>query len=95
MNKRLLSIMFFAALTTSPQLALAAGGSGSSVTGVFEQILDVTKSVSPVVGTLALVWAGYKVMWMGVAIREIAGPLMGALLIVAAPWLIDVLMSNI
>lgn len=82
-----LSILLFA---IDP--ALAASGT-QSINTLFTQILTVLQGVSVVVVTCALVWAGYRVMYTEASIRQVAGPVMGAILVAAAPWLADLLVG--
>lgn len=79
-------------LVASPAFA-AAGGSGTDVNTLFTEILGVLQGVSVVVVTCAVIWAGYKTLFKGAGLQEVAGPLMGAILIGAAPWLADILVG--
>lgn len=66
--------------------AFAAGGS-QSVENLFQTILDVLQSASLVVVTIAIIWAGYKVLFVGNSMAEVSKPLLGAIMIGAAPWI--------
>ncbi len=81
-----------AAFLMSIDPALAASGT-QSINTLFQQILTVLQGVSIVVVTIALVWAGYRVMYTEASIRQVAGPVMGAILVAAAPWLADLLVG--
>ena len=72
---------------------LAAGGTGANVESLFRSILTTLQGLGVVVVTIAIIWAGYKVLFKGVAIQEIGGPLAGAILIGAAPWLADLILG--
>ena len=61
--------------------ALAAGG----VSG---------ESASIPVVTIAVCWAGYKVIWGGSAIQEVGPLVVGAILIGASPWVAELLVLN-
>lgn len=75
--------------------ALAAGGvSGESVTTLFETVLDVLQLASVPVVTIAVCWAGYKVIWGGSAIQEVGPLVVGAILIGASPWVAELLVLN-
>lgn len=91
MKKTLSLILATSLLYAVP--ALAAGGSGSTVNTLFDQILTILQGLSVVVVTIAIIWAGYKVLLKGAALMEVAGPLMGAILIGAAPWLAGLLVG--
>ena len=72
--------------------AFAAAGT-QSVNTLFNTLLGILQGVSLVVVTCAIVWAGYKVLFTGVAIQQVAGPFMGAILIASAPWLAELLVG--
>lgn len=91
MKKRNLGLLAAAAFGSMP--AFAAGGSGSTVNTLFDQVLSILQGLSVVVVTIAIIWAGYKVLFKGAALMEVAGPLMGAILIGAAPWLAELLVG--
>ena len=80
------------ALLSPPSFA-AAGGTGTTINSLFEQILTILQGLSVVVVTVAIIWAGYKVLFKGAALMEVAGPVMGAILIGAAPWLAELLVG--
>lgn len=91
MKKNWLSFLSLALISSQ---TLAAGGSGaSSVNSLFEQILSILQGLSVVVVTIAILWAGYKVLFKGAALMEVAGPLMGAVLIGAGPWIAEILVG--
>lgn len=92
-NKKFLSIMIFAALASSPQLAFAAGGIGSNVNSLFQTILDNMTTVGAVICTISLVWAGFKIMFLGVSLRELGGPLIGAIVVGAAAWIAGLILG--
>ncbi len=79
-------------LLCSPAFA-AAGGSGNNVNSMFNEILGILQGLSVVVVTVAVIWAGYKTLFKGAGLMEVAGPLMGAILIGSAPWLADLLVG--
>lgn len=89
MKKALIPLIL--ALATSQ--AMAAGGTGQNVNTLFQAILTSLQGLGVVVVTIAIIWAGYKVLFKGVAIQEIGGPLAGAILIGAAPWLADLILG--
>lgn len=67
-------------------VAFAAGGT-QSVNNLFDTILDTLQGVGLVVVTIAIMWAGYKVLFVGNTLQEVSKPLIGAILIGSAPWL--------
>ena len=87
------SLLVIGALLCSPAAFAASGGSGANVESMFQQILDILQGVSVVVVTVAVIWAGYKTLFKGAGLMEVAGPLMGAILIGAAPWLAQILVG--
>lgn len=75
--------------------ALAAGGvSGESVQTLFETVLDVLQMASIPVVTIAVCWAGYKIIWGGSAIQEVGPLVVGAILIGASPWVAELLVQG-
>lgn len=78
---------------SSPALAAGGSGAGADVNSLFTEILGVLQGVSVVVVTCAVIWAGYKTLFKGAGLGEVGGPLMGAILIGAAPWLAELLVG--
>lgn len=75
--------------------AIAAGGvSGESIETLFETVLDALQMASIPVVTIAVCWAGYKVIWGGSAIQEVGPLVVGAILIGASPWVAELLVLN-
>lgn len=72
--------------------AMAAAGT-QSINTLFQTILTTLQGVSAIVVTLAVLWAGYKVLWLGVNIQQVAGPFIGAILIASSPWLAQLLVG--
>lgn len=93
-KKSTISMLILMSLSFCSQ-AFAAGGSGTDgVYSMFNQILTVLQGLSIVVVTIAFIWAGYKVLFKGANVMEVGGPLLGAVLIGAAPWLADLLLAG-
>lgn len=84
-----------AALTAMAAMPAFAAGSLTSVSTLFDTILSVLQGLAVVVVTIAVIWAGYKVLFKGASIMEVAGPLMGAILIGAASYLADLLVGSV
>lgn len=72
--------------------ALAAAGT-QSVNTLFQTILTTLQGVSIVVVTIAIVWAGYKMIFTSANLQQVAGPFLGAVLVAAAPWLAELLVG--
>ena len=90
-----ISNFLFPALLTALMLcdpALAAAGT-QSINTLFQTILTTLQGVSLVVVTIALVWAGYKIIFTSATLQQVAGPFLGAVLVAAAPWLADLLVG--
>lgn len=82
-------------LAVASGAALAAGGvSGESVQTLFETVLDVLQTASVPIVTIAVCWAGYKVIWGGSAIQEVGPLVVGAILIGASPWVAELLVQG-
>ena len=96
MIKKKFSALFAAVgLALLSGAAMAAGGvSGESIETLFETVLDALQMVSVPVVTIAVCWAGYKVIWGGSAIQEVGPLVVGAILIGASPWVAELLVMN-
>ena len=96
MNMKKFSALFAAVgLVLLSGAAMAAGGvSGESIETLFETVLDALQMASVPVVTIAVCWAGYKVIWGGSAIQEVGPLVVGAILIGASPWVAELLVMN-
>lgn len=96
MNMKKFSALFAAVgLALLSDAAMAAGGvSGESIETLFETVLDALQMASVPVVTIAVCWAGYKVIWGGSAIQEVGPLVVGAILIGASPWVAELLVMN-
>ncbi len=72
--------------------AHAAGGT-SNISTLFQSILDVMQDVGAVLATIAFVYAGFKMFFMGARIDQVAGPLIGGVVVGAASWIAKTLVS--
>ena len=96
MNMKKFSALFAAvglALLSGAEMA-AGGVSGESIETLFETVLDALQMASVPVVTIAVCWAGYKVIWGGSAIQEVGPLVVGAILIGASPWVAELLVMN-
>ena len=50
-------------------------------------------TVGAVICTISLVWAGFKIMFLGVSLRELGGPLIGAIVVGAAAWIAGLILG--
>lgn len=66
--------------------ALAAAGT-SSVQSFFSTIETAMSTISLTVVTIAVMWAGFKVLFQGNSLQEVAKPLLGGIMIGAAGWI--------
>ncbi len=80
------------ALVLASNAAMAAGG-GLNVESKFTAIRDVLQGCGVVVLTIAIMWAGYKIMFQGQTLREVAPPLLGAILFAGATGLAGLLID--
>ena len=96
MNMKKFSALFAAVgLALLSGAAMAAGGvSGESIETLFETVLDALQMASVPVVTIAVCWAGYKVIWGGSAIQEVGPLVVGAILIGASPWVAELHVMN-
>lgn len=91
MNKYVKSA-FLTALVIGSSAAFAAGG--LDVESKFQTIWTVMKSCGGILATLAFCWAGFKIYWRGANIGDMAGPLVGGILVGAAPWIADLVING-
>ncbi|WP_288644406.1 TrbC/VirB2 family protein [uncultured Helicobacter sp.] len=76
----------------SPNIAFAAGGL-SKVDSLMSSISSALYAVGVVVLTIAIMWAGFKIMFQGQTLREVAPPLLGGILIGAASGIAGLLIN--
>ena len=81
------------ALVLASNAAMAAGGGLPDVQSKFTAIRDVLQGCGVVVLTIAIMWAGYKIMFQGQTLREVAPPLLGAILFAGATGLAGLLID--
>lgn len=88
MKRNLLRTILPAALlaVAAAEPALAAAGT-QSVTNFFNTIQGTLQTVSLVVVTISVMWAGFRVLFMGNAFQEVAKPLLGGIMIGSAGWI--------
>mgnify|MGYP003520195917 FL=1 len=78
-------------LASDAAMAVQGGLGGADPNEKFSKILGVIQGCGAVVLTIAICWAGYKIMFQGQTLREVAPPLPGAILFAAAGWLAELL----
>ena len=81
--QKILPLALLTAVAAEP--ALAAAGT-QSVT-FFNTIQGTLQTVSLVVVTISVMWAGFRVLFMGNAFQEVAKPLLGGIMIGSAGWI--------
>lgn len=80
-------------LAASAAAVAAPGGGTTSVETLFGTIKTTMENVSLVVVTIAVIWAGYKVLFQGNQLQEVAKPLIGGIMIGAAGWIASLLVK--
>ncbi|MCI5851840.1 MAG: TrbC/VirB2 family protein [Sutterellaceae bacterium] len=75
-----------------PAAALAAGGT-SNINTLFETILSTMQGVAVVLATIAFVYAGFRMLFQRASIEQVAGPLIGGVVIGAAAWIANLLVG--
>ena len=83
-GQKVLPLALLTAVAAEPTLA-AAGT--QSVTNFFNTIQGTLQTVSLVVVTISVMWAGFRVLFMGNAFQEVAKPLLGGIMIGSAGWI--------
>lgn len=91
--KKITPLTLFITLAMLTNTAFAAVPQGKEINELFETILKYLNGASIAVVTIALLWAGYKVLFQGNTIQEVAKPLLGAVLIGASPWIAQLLLG--
>lgn len=71
----------------------AAMADGLNVQSKFTAIRDALNACGVIVLTIAIMWAGYKIMFQGQTLREVAPPLLGAILFAGATGLANLLID--
>ena len=87
--KRLYALFAFVLL---PNLMFGAGGL-DKVNSLMTTVSNALYAVGVVVLTIAIMWAGFKIMFQGQTLREVAPPLLGEILIGAASGIAGLLIS--
>lgn len=80
-------------LIVGSQAALAASGASATVESFFNEIMTVMKTCTVTVATCAGLWIGYKVLWGGRTLEEMAPFIVGCLLLACAPWAAETLLQ--
>ena len=86
-------ISMFAAMFLVAEPAFAAGGTGN-ISSFFESIKTILTSVAVVVVTIAVMWAGYKMLFGGSSIREVGPVVLGAVVIGSSAWIASQLVGS-
>ncbi|OBV30140.1 conjugal transfer protein TraC [Helicobacter sp. CLO-3] len=80
------------AILLLPSFAFAAGGL-DKVNSLMSVVSTALYAVGVVVLTIAIMWAGFKIMFQGQTLREVAPPLLGGILVGAASGIAGLLIS--
>jgi trbC/VIRB2 family len=80
----------------SAEKALAAGGAGGldGIKSIFTEVMNALDTISVVVVTVAFAVAGYKVVFGGRTIQEVAPILIGGVIIGAAGYLASLVLGK-
>ena len=73
--------LLIAFLFTRVMPALAAAGGTNQVNDTFQWIYDLMMGAGVIVVTCAIAWAGYRMLFKGASVQDVAGPFLGALVI--------------
>ncbi len=79
-------------LTLFSTFAAAAEGT-TNVSTLFQTILDTMQGVGVVLATIAFVYAGFKMLFLRASLEQVAGPLIGGVVIGAAAWIANLLVG--
>ena len=86
-TRYLSTLALIAAMACEP--AMAAGGLGSSVKDLMDIVLTILQSVGLIVVSAGLCWGGYKIIFKGANIMDVAGPVLGSVVVGASPWVAE------
>ncbi|WP_370748884.1 TrbC/VirB2 family protein [Parasutterella sp.] len=75
------------------QAAFAASGASATVESFFSEIMTVMKTCCVTVASCAGLWIGYKVLWGGRTLEEMAPFIIGCLILACAPWAAETLLQ--
>ena len=85
MKKKNLSFLVYLTPFIFANVALAAGGGGIDKVNDFMQNLSTALyGIGAVVLTIAFMWAGFKIMFQGQTLREVAPVIIGGVLVGSA-----------
>ena len=84
---RFQKILPWALLTAAAADPTFAAAGPQSVTTFFNTIDTTLQTVSLVVVSISVMWAGFRVLFMGNAFQEVAKPLLGGIMIGSAGWI--------
>lgn len=91
-------VAVFAATLTASEIALAGGGGGAGGLGgiqkIFTSVESALTTIAVVVLTVAFIVAGYKVVFGGRTIQEVAPILIGGVIIGAASYLAGLVLGK-
>lgn len=80
-------------LAAAAESALAATGATATVESFFNEIMTAMKASAGVVATRAGLWIGYKILWGGRTVEEMAPFIIGCLVLACAPWAAETLLQ--
>lgn len=75
------------------QAAFAASGASANAESFFNEIMTVLKTCCVTVASCAGLWIGYKVLWGGRTLEEVAPFIIGCLILGCAPWAAETLLQ--
>lgn len=90
--RQMLAISFF--LLTAQNAMAAQGGGLDGIKSIFQQVAESLDIISVVVLTVAFAIAGYKVVFGGRTIQEVAPILIGGVIIGAAGYLASLVLGK-
>ena len=86
-------LMLFVSLMLMTEFVLADGGLGSA-NKLFENVAMALKGVGAIILTIAVMVAGYKVMWGGSTVRECAPVIVGGILLGSAAYVASLILES-
>ena len=93
MKKSTQSIAIFLGLILLSTFASAAGGL-QGISTIIDDVTSQLQNMGLAIVTIAIMWAGYKIVFSGAAIRDIVHVLIGAVLVGAAASIAGMLLGK-
>lgn len=86
-------LMLFVSLMLMTEFVLADSGGLGTANKLFENIATALKGVGAIILTIAVMVAGYKIMWGGSTVRECAPFIVGGIILGSAAYIASLIVA--